>query len=146
MNGKMNYMRSGVLVFVCALIVLFPVVSYAQSAKTPLLTFDDLRKYNPQNHTFRIKAFVFDIYKCPPCPPGAMCKPCIPDNLTVVDLIKEKDYSSMKRLRILTEQTDKFTRKGKYLFTVKVKENLSEGASVTEVELIGFEKLKSGKE
>lgn len=57
----------------------------SQSQKPPLLKFSDLQKYDPANETFQIDGYVMDLYKCPPCPPGAMCKPCIPDNITIVD-------------------------------------------------------------
>ena len=82
---------------------------------------------------------MIDIYKCPPCPPGAMCKPCIPNNIVVTDNIEEKDLSKIKRLRIHTDKPEQFELKKKYLFTVKVKGTLPLDRAITDVELISFE-------
>ncbi|MBS1795973.1 MAG: hypothetical protein JSS81_19120 [Acidobacteria bacterium] len=138
MNGKISIFGLGLLIALAAALA-------AAQSNPPLLTFNDLQKYDSKNATFRIEAYVFDIYKCPPCPPGMMCKPCIPNNLTVVDRIDEKNTSAMKQLRILTDDTAKFTRTEKYLFTVHVKSRLDEGKPVFEVELVSFEKVKPKK-
>src|SRR5438876_216399 len=108
------------LILVC--LSLRPALSQNPSIQEPpLLTFSDLPQSDSTKGTFRIEGYVIDIYKCPPCPPGAMCKPCIPNNIVVTDNIEEKDLSKIKRLRIYTEKPEQFELKKKYLFTVKVK-------------------------
>jgi hypothetical protein len=67
---------------------------------TRLLTFDDLRSYKHGNETFRIYGTVLDIYKCPPCPPKAQCKPCFPDHVTIVEKIDRDHPSSLVWLRV----------------------------------------------
>ena len=64
---------------------------------------------------------MLDIYKCPPCPPGAMCKPCIPDDIVITDNIDQKEPSNINRLRIYDDKPDQFELNKKYTFTVKVK-------------------------
>ena len=41
---------------------------------------------HPESGTYAVSAYVVDVDLCPPCPPGAFCKPCIPDNITLSDL------------------------------------------------------------
>ncbi len=41
---------------------------------------------HPDSGPYIISAYVVDVYLCPPCPDGAYCKPCIPDNITLSDL------------------------------------------------------------
>ncbi len=123
-------------------VCLLPALSFSQdrtsTPKPPLLTFDDLQRNDSIEGPFRIVGYVIDIYKCPPCPPGAMCKPCIPDNIVVTDNIDEKDFSKIKRLRISTEKPEQFELKKKYTFTVKVKGNVPPGRAIQDVDLISF--------
>jgi len=112
-----------------------------ETAKPPLLTFDDLQKNDGIDGSFRIEGYVLDIYKCPPCPPGAMCKPCIPDNVVITDTAEPKDLSKINRLRIFTENTDQFEPKKKYSFTVKLKQPFPAGQAITTVDLVSFEPL-----
>src|SRR5438093_85205 len=82
--------------------------------RLPLLTFEDLKKNDGIEGQFRIEGYVLDIYKCPPCPPGVMCKPCIPDNLVITDAADPKDLSKINRLRIFTDKPEQFELKKKY--------------------------------
>ena len=110
-----------------------------EPAKSPLLAFDDLKKNDRIEGSFRIEGYVLDIYKCPPCPPGAMCKPCIPDNVVITDTADSKDLSKVNRLRIYTERADQFEQKKKYSFTVKLKQPFPPGQAITAVDLVSFE-------
>lgn len=114
----------------------------APAQELPLLTFTDLQRNDSIEGTFRIVGYVLDIYKCPPCPPGAMCKPCIPDNIVVTDNIEEKDFSRIKRLRISTDKPEQFELKKKYSFTVKIKGKVPPGRAISDVELVSFEPVK----
>jgi hypothetical protein len=134
------------LTILFTVVCLVPALAFSQdrtsASKPPLLTFDDLQKNDSIAGSFRIVGYVIDIYKCPPCPPGAMCKPCIPDNLVVTDNIDEKDFSKIKRLRISTEKPEQFELKKKYTFTVKVKGKVPPGRPIQDVDLISFEPVK----
>ena len=119
-------------------------VTVSAQKTTKLLSFDDLASYKAQDQTFRIFGYVIDLYKCPPCPPRAMCKPCMPNNITIVKKIDPDHISAPVRLRILTDETDKFTEGQKYLFTVKVHGEVKEGKPITDVDLVRFETLPLG--
>jgi len=113
------------------------------STKKPLLlTFEDLKKNDGIEGQFRIEGYVLDIYKCPPCPPRAICKPCIPDNLVITDAADPKGLSKINRLRIFTDKAEQFELKKKYSFTVNLKNKVPAAHAITDVHLVSFEPLK----
>jgi hypothetical protein len=107
----------------------------------PLLTFADLQKNDPIEGPFRIAGYVIDAYKCPPCPAGAMCKPCLGDHIVVTDNIDEKDPALIKRLRIFTDQPEQCELKKQYLFTVKVRGKILKGQPIHDVDLLSFAEM-----
>jgi hypothetical protein len=129
--------RTHLVVF--GLILMASTVVFSQSAKPRLLTFADLQHYSPANETFRIEGYVLNTYKCPPCPPGAMCKPCIPDNITLVNSSDWSKISELKQLRVYTDLTDKFEAKKRYRVTVRVFGNINPGDPVDSVKLVSIE-------
>jgi len=102
----------------------------------PLLTFDDLQKNDSIEGSFSIVGYVIDVYKCPPCQAGAMCKPCIGDNIVVTDNIAEKDPARIKRLRIFTDKPEQFELKKQYQFTVRVRGKIPKGQPIHDAELV----------
>lgn len=63
--------------------------------------------------TLEFKAKVKSVYKCPPCPEGAQCKPCIGDHVEVTDGNKEHD------IRVFTDQLSLFKEGNSYRFLVR---------------------------
>ena len=129
------------LATVALLFCLLAPVCFSQENKTPeppLLTFGDLQKGNRDDGPFRIEGYVIQTYKCPPCPAGAMCKPCIGDHIVITDNVEEKDPARIKRLRILTDKPEQFELKRKYSFVVKVRGTPQKDRAIEEVELIRF--------
>ena len=136
-------MKQALLILILATLLAPATFTLGQEqARPPLLTFDDLKKNDRVEGSFRIEGFVLDIYKCPPCPPGAMCKPCIPDNVVITDTAEPKDLSKVNRLRIYTEKVDQFEQKKKYSFTVKLKQPFPAGQAISAVDLVSFKLLK----
>ena len=107
----------------------------------PRLTFSDLKRNDSINGTFIVDGFVIDTYKCPPCPPRAMCKPCLGDHIVVTDNIDERDPALIQRLRIFTDKPEQFELKKKYSFTVKVKGQTPKGRAIENADLISFEAI-----
>ena len=108
----------------------------------PRLTFSDLKRNDSIKGTFIVVAFVIQTYKCPPCPPNAMCKPCLGDHIVVTDNLDEKDPARIQRLRIFTDKPEQFELKKKYSFTVRTRGKTTTGHPLGEVELISFEPVK----
>ena len=69
--------------------------------------------------TCSVSAYVTSIYKCPFCPPGAECKPCVGDHVMVGD----SPIARAKNLRILTKDLGNFEMAKKYTFLIKLYKN-----------------------
>jgi hypothetical protein len=106
----------------------------------PLLTFDDLKRNDGVEGPFRIEgAYVVEIHKCPPCPPGAQCKPCLGDYIVVTDNVDEKDPLLIKRLKVFTHKPEQFELKQKFSFVAKVRGKVPSGKPIENLDLIDFE-------
>lgn len=67
--------------------------------------------------TCYLTAYVINVYKCPPCPPGMICKPCIENHLDVA----EDSKTIHPELWIITDAPDKYKPKKQYTFLVKLR-------------------------
>lgn len=119
-----------------------PLPDKSSNQRPSLLTFADLQRNEGVEGSFRIEGHVIDTYKCPPCPPGAMCKPCIPDNIVITDDIEQKEPSKINRLRIYYNKPEQFEVNKKYSFTVRVKGKVPAGQAIHDADLISFEPVK----
>lgn len=122
-----------------------PALSHFQDQATappPRLTFSDLKKNDSIKGAFIIVGVVIQTYKCPPCPPNAMCKPCLGDHIVVTDHPDEKDPLLIRRLRIFTGKPAQFELKQEYSFTVRPRGQTAPGHPLEAVDLISFEPVK----
>jgi hypothetical protein len=79
---------------------------------------------------------VIEIHKCPPCPAGAQCKPCLGDYIVVTDNVDEKDPLLIKRVRVFTTKPEKFELKQKFSFVAKVRGKAPSGKPIEDLDLI----------
>ncbi len=84
----------------------------------PLISIDEIKTC--KSDTFRIKAKVIDRYRCPPCPPGAICKPCIGNHLTVSD----GTGPPKQQLIVFTKSPNEFEKDKMYLFVLRLSNKL----------------------
>ncbi|NMO16859.1 hypothetical protein HPC49_33090 [Pyxidicoccus fallax] len=54
----------------------------------PALSIAKLLRLKPVSGTHVIEGFVTRVVPCPPCPKGAMCKPCMGDHVIVSDTLR----------------------------------------------------------
>ena len=110
------------------------------------ITFAQLSRGDLDHGSFRIEGIVNDIYKCPPCPEGAQCKPCLGDHLTITDNPDEKNPALKRRLRIFAKapELDQLEVARKYSFLVTVRGKLHVGRPVEEVDLLSFDPVEPG--
>jgi predicted NAD-dependent protein-ADP-ribosyltransferase YbiA (DUF1768 family) len=116
--------------------ILTKIRSELQNEKLPALTFGDLQKNDGVEGPFRIVGYVIDFFKCQPCPPRAMCKPCVGDHIVVVEALEEKDPARVKGLWIFADKPDKFELRKKYSFTVKPRGKIAKGQPIRNLDLI----------
>lgn len=105
------------------------------TSKYPLVSnINDVNRNKPV--FFSIKAFVIDIYNCPPCPEGAMCKPCMGDNVTISDTVSSGN-SSNTNLRVFIKNQEQFQLNKKYFFALKLTKLYSDN----DTELVSYEPI-----
>ena len=94
--------------------ILISAQAFAQGRKQksyPRVEIKDLEssKYD----TLEVIASVKSIYKCPPCPQGAQCKPCIGDHVEVI-------YGEVAQwARFFTHEPEKYQAHKAYIFLVR---------------------------
>jgi hypothetical protein len=134
-----------ILTILFTVVCLLPALSFTQdkpATEIPTLTFADLKRSHGIEGAFKIAGFVTQTFKCPPCPPGAMCKPCLGDHIVVTDHLDEKNPALIQRLRIFTDKPDQFELKKQYSFTVRVRGKAPWGRAIEEVDLVSFEPVQ----
>ena len=99
----------------------------------PWISIGDIKAC--KSDTFRIQAKVINRYHCPPCPEGAICKPCIGDHVIVVDT----DGSSKRQELIFTKNPDGFAQEAVFVFTLTLHNKTHPDGGTN---LIAFETLK----
>ena len=121
--------------------LLAPIQGFSQkpSKAYPLVQVSTLNK--SKSDTVRMKAYVLDIDVCPPCPEGAICKPCIGNHFTAVD---EKPVDPTKipwerKLRVFTQRPDSLKTGKRYLFTLRFKSRKAGIAG--DLEMVSFKPL-----
>jgi len=84
---------------------------------------------------------VVKIYTCPPCPEGAMCKPCMRNNILISENanLQESYMLAKKDMILFTDKAKDFRLGEKYRFSIKVMDYSTTGDSINDVELIGWE-------
>lgn len=131
-----------------ALACLVSTLSFAQDRspvrKPPLITFAQLKRSDLDDGPFRIEGYVTEVHKCPPCPDGAQCKPCLGDYLMITDKPGERDPALIRRLRIFAkgQELEKLEIAKKYSFLVKVRGRIRVVKPAAEVDLISSVPLK----
>ena len=92
------------------------------TSNAEVLTVKEFKALAPQKGEFEISGFVAKHYRCPPCPPEAMCKPCMPENVLVsgTQEILEQYPASGNYLVIFTDKSDALSLGKRYDFTVQV--------------------------
>jgi hypothetical protein len=119
---------SGQLLLLLICLGSFSLRAQKQHHKT-VKSVTELNSLSPD--TCLITAFVTSIYKCPPCPPGAICKPCIGDHVTISDVPNTTD----KSIRVLTKDFEKYSVGKKYTFLIKL--HKTKDKQIFEAVLIG---------
>ncbi len=136
MIGKSLCAAAWTLSLTCLVFAIVPARESQRATRPPLLTFADLKRDDLAGTPFRIEGYVTQVYKCPPCPAGAMCKPCIGDHFVLTNKLHEEDPALIKRLRVFTSETRGFEVGKKYLITVKQRGKKAPDKPVDEVDLI----------
>lgn len=93
--------------------------------------------------SYNTEGYVVKIFTCPPCPTGALCKPCMGESIVISEESKIlTDYSSLsdKELIIFVKNPGQFQLGKKYQFSIKiVKDKRMTFEPTNDVRLIGYQ-------
>lgn len=89
---------------------------------------------------YRTEGFVAKVYVCPPCPPGAMCKPCMRDNIVISERKAAlAGYNlSEREMMLFTRGSGVFEVGRKYVFTFRITEGRSTSEPINDAEILAF--------
>jgi hypothetical protein len=115
--------------------------TYPRHMNLQAVTFKELKDGDVKQEQFNVEGYVESVYECPPCPKGAMCKPCMGDHVVVT--AKKGDgrnpAAADDLLRILARSPKQFEVGKQYLFSVKLVGEKKAGEKIEQVELIGYD-------
>lgn len=89
---------------------------------------------------YRTEGFVAKVYVCPPCPPPAMCKPCMRENIVVSEgKVRLDAYRLTEREMILfVRDTLPFRIGRRYRFTIRITEGRSTSEPINDAEVLDY--------
>jgi len=110
-----------------------------------LLTIHQLNQQNPKFGTYHVEGYVIRIYTCPPCPKGALCKPCAPEHIILSDENKSLgtvDDITDQELAIITDTVQPFEIGKKYRVLLQILDVKTLEQKLNNPKLIYFEGIK----
>jgi hypothetical protein len=95
------------------------------------------RQLAPAEGEFEISGYIAKQYKCPACPPGATCKPCMKSNvlLSQVNELLQVYPSAGNYLVIFTDEPEKLLLGKSYVLKVEVLKNVTTGPGLHDLRL-----------
>ncbi len=132
--------------FLCLGVSLSLNLSSVPSAFSENVTAESVREFRSgtlvPGKMYRLKGYVTYRYECPPCPAGALCKPCMSDNIVFSDKKgKIKNYSALGEESVIIYTNRKiavdFTSRA--IAQVSVRTSSSQEKAIDNLELISLE-------
>lgn len=116
---------------------------YPASSDATFYTIQELNQEPVQPGTYNTEGFAVKLYDCPPCPRGAVCKPCMGSNIVLSENklpIETYNQLTSDELIVFVDRAEQFEIGSKYLMTIQVLERNSTGNpnGLNDVELVGF--------
>jgi len=117
--------------------------TYPESSNLNFYSISQLKGKNLNSGTYNTEGYVVRKHECPPCPKGAMCKPCMGDNIVISEMNKLLDTYSLtnNEMIIFVKNPNQFELGKKYSFSVNVRESKSTSEPINDVELTGYSSL-----
>ena len=98
------------------------------ASASPALTVAQFKASPPVGKVAQIDGYVVDTYLCPPCPEGAMCKPCMSESsIFISDLPHAAGAADAPTIAIAVPDPAQFERDKLYRFEVTVVARAPEG-------------------
>jgi hypothetical protein len=115
---------------------------YPPSQNFELITIAELKERNPDSGFFDVEGYVAKVFTCPPCPAGAECMPCMPENIVISEELKTIEaytsITSSEMLIFVQNPEQLFTLGEYYRLSIQVMEFRTTDEPLNDVELVGY--------
>lgn len=110
----------------------------------PLTNFykiSELNRLKPAFGTYNVIGYVSKIYECPPCPQGALCKPCMPSHIVISEArtLLAKYALTDREMIVFIENAEGLKPDKKYVFLIKILDVKTTDQAINNPKLIYFE-------
>ena len=114
--------------------------NYPAASNFDLYSIHEIKQNNFTSGNFNVEGYVVKTYTCPPCPPEALCKLCMRDNIVISENNNLLDTYALteKELIIFFNNPKQFEFGEKYRFSIKILGYKSTGEPINDIELIGY--------
>lgn len=116
--------------------------AFPPSQSFELITIQELKQRNPASGSFDVEGYIAKIFSCPPCPAGAECMPCMPENIVISEQPKTIEaftsITSSEMLIFVQNPEQLFTPGERYRFSIQVTDFRTTDEPLNDVELIGY--------
>lgn len=114
---------------------------YPTTQNFSFYSISDIKQKNLANGSYNTEGYVVKRYECPPCPPGAQCKPCMRGNIVISEINKLLDTYILTNSEIIlfANNPKQFELGKKYSFSVKVLDYTSTNKPINDIELVGYQ-------
>jgi len=119
-------------------------ITYPITSNLDFYQINEIKQNNFTSGNFNTEGYVVKIYTCPPCPKGALCKPCMRENIVISKNNKQLDayYLTENELIIFANNPKQFELGKKYKFSIKILDYKSTGKPINDIELVGYELIE----
>ncbi len=115
----------------------------APSGQEQALSVAELSRARPTEGMLTLDGWIASSYRCPTCPPGAHCKPCLGDHVTVADARPRdaKELAPDQRVVVFVERADlaRLVVGERYRLRVRVRATRTTGSVVNDLQLVELE-------
>ena len=117
--------------------------NYAKIKTEKFVRINDINSKKFAQEIYETEGFVAKIYTCPPCPPNALCKPCMRNNIVISEenKILESYNLSDKEIIVFTENAETFELNKKYFFKIKITDRKTTSQTANDIELLAYNNL-----
>ncbi len=133
-----------IFVFLCSVQPAFGMGHDLHGHQHNWIDISELNDRQPEFGVYTVVGYVVKIYECPPCPPDAYCKPCMPPNIVISERNSELAQYALTNQELLVfttqEQSDELRMDRPYRFLLQVLDVKTTDQAINNVKLIHFER------
>lgn len=136
-----------VVLFMVFFVARVTVSGQNKSAKNQpkLLAINEINKKKLTDKLVRSEGYVVKLYRCPPCPPGKWCKPCMKNNAVVSmenKLLENYTDLTANEIILFGDATQKLEMGKKYQFKIRITSRKTTAQTLNDIELLSYKSIE----